>query len=249
MSKNQNQIAVIKKFSIPALAGGSMAVIAAEEMDGLQDVFSCDRVKIPTGGGLAFEVPGEEPNSPNTVKELEGIVADHHPVYAYWASKFSGQNNPPDCSALDGKTGEGNPGGSCKTCQYNQWGSEEGTRGKACKNMHRLFIQQDGEMLPLMLTLPPTSIKNWANFLAKRVVSKGKRVCEIVTRLTLKKAANSTGIQYSQVDFAVKAVLGPEQAKEARLYSDRIKVMTRRLEIMPDDYNSPGPETDSEEVM
>ena len=246
---SKNQLTVIEKFTIPAIAGGNMALIAAEEMDGLQDVFSCDRVKIPTGGGIAFEVPGAVSDCPDTVKELVGIVADHHPVYAYWSEKFTGQNNPPDCSALDGKTGEGTPGGSCKACQYNQWGSDEGTRGKACKNMHRVFIQQDGEMFPLMLTLPPTSIKNWANFLAKRVVSKGKRVCEVVTQVTLKKVANSTGIQYSQAQFAVVGILDPEKAKEAKNYSDGIKVMTRKLEIMPDDYNTTTVEIDSEEVI
>ncbi|MBS3970523.1 MAG: hypothetical protein KGZ94_10485 [Clostridia bacterium] len=226
-----------------------MAAIAAEEMDGLQDAFSCDRVKIPSGGGLAFEVPGEDPYNPDTVKELVGIVVDHHPVNAFWVEKFTGQNNPPDCSALDGKTGEGNPGGSCKGCSRNQWGSDEEGKGKACKNMHRVFILPEGEMFPLMLTLPPTSIKNWANFLAKRVVSKGKRVCEVITKITLKKAANSTGIQYSQAQFVVVGILSPNQAIEAKNYSDGIKAMTRKLEIMAADYNTTTVDLDVEEVM
>ncbi|MBS3969646.1 MAG: hypothetical protein KGZ94_05970 [Clostridia bacterium] len=246
---NNNQIAVIEKFDIPAIAGGNMAAIAAEEMEGLQDVFSCDRVKIPSGGGLAFEVPGEDPYNPDTVKELVGIVVDHHPVNAFWTEKFTGQNNPPDCSALDGKTGEGNPGGGCKGCKFNQWGSDEEGKGKACKNMHRVFILPEGEMFPLMLTLPPTSIKNWANFLAKRVVSKGKRVCEVITKITLKKAANSTGIQYSQAQFAVVGILSSNQAIEAKNYSDGIKAMTRKLEIMSDDYSTTTVDLDVEEVM
>ena len=55
--------------------------IIAEEMDGLGAV-PFDIIKIPSGGGLSFEVPGENEDTPTVATELVGIIVDHHPVNA-----------------------------------------------------------------------------------------------------------------------------------------------------------------------
>ena len=39
----------------------------SEELDGLRPSF--ERIKIPAGGGISYEVPGDDPDSPDTVKE------------------------------------------------------------------------------------------------------------------------------------------------------------------------------------
>ena len=76
-------------------------------MDGLG--FTFERIKIPSGGGLAFELPGEDDDEPDLVKEIEGVIVFHHPVNAYWAEAYTGQNNPPDCASTDGRYGKGEP--------------------------------------------------------------------------------------------------------------------------------------------
>lgn len=215
-------------FALPNL-DGEIAEAMENEMDGLPITF--DRAKIPAGGGLAFEVPGEDPDSPDMLKEIIGVIADHHALNAYWQEKFNGQNTPPDCSSMDGKNGEGNPGGKCSSCPYNQFGSGGDGSGKACKNMHRVYLLRSGELIPILLTLPPTSIKAFADYLGKRVVSKGKRSYGVLTKVTLKKAVSSTGIQYSQAQFAVVADLDPAAVKAMREFSERIKPVTRRLAI------------------
>ncbi|SET46326.1 hypothetical protein SAMN05660297_02479 [Natronincola peptidivorans] len=205
----------------------------AEDMEGLEIFF--DRGKIPSGGGLAFEIPGEDIDQPQLVQQLVGVMVDHHPVNGYWQEKYSGGNNPPDCSSMDGKRGEGTPGGDCKTCPLNQFGSDEDGRGKACKNMHRIYLLRSGEILPILLTLPPTSLKNLSNYMAKRIITKGHRSYSVVTRITLKKAQSSSGITYSQAEFTVAEVLEKETAQQMAAFSEGIKGITRQVKVM-DDY-------------
>jgi len=223
-----------------ASMNSDIAQAMSEEMDGLQIDF--DRVKIPTGGGLAFEVPGDDPDSPDMEKELVGVIVDHHPVNAYWENKFEGQNNPPDCSSMDGKQGLNPNTGeirNCKTCPLNQFGSAEDGRGKACKNMHRVYLLRSGEMFPVLITLPPTSIKPLSNYIAKRVLAIGKRTTEVITKISLKKAQNSSGIIYSQVQFSKVEDLDPEVAVQIREFSQGIKAITRQVQIEQDDSFEP----------
>jgi hypothetical protein len=232
-------LAVIENFELPAVSG-NMGAAMAEEMEGLQ--LSFPRVKIPSGGGLAFEVPGDDPENPDTEKEIIGVIVDHHPVNAYWADKYAGGNNPPDCSSMDGKVGMDQDGNRkpCNSCPMNEWGTAEDGRGKACKNMHRVYILREGEMLPLLLTLPPTSLKNLSDYIALRVVSKGMRSYGVVTKVSLKKAQNANGINYSQAVFALAGKLAPAQAAAMAEYSKGIKVLTRQLAVDADEYIQPA---------
>lgn len=232
-------LAAVQEFEFPAVSD-RMAEAYAEEMDGIE--FSFDRVKIPAGGGLAFEIPGDDPENPETTKEIVGVIVDHHRVNAYWDEKYSGQNNPPDCSSLDGKAGVGRDGGNqvpCNSCPFNAWGSDE-SGGKACKNMRRIYILRSGETLPLLLTLPPTSLKNFGDYLAKRIIGKGRRSYEVLTKVTLKKAKNAGGIEYSQAQFAVAGVLPEKLAAQAETMAKRIRPMTRALDIADDEYYQPA---------
>ena len=55
----KNEVATTNgNFDLVTLEG-ALAEAIAEEMDGLGTV-PFDRVKIPSGGGLAFEIPGED---------------------------------------------------------------------------------------------------------------------------------------------------------------------------------------------
>ena len=40
----------------------------SEELDGLRPTF--ERIKIPAGGALSYEVPGDDPNSPDMAKDF-----------------------------------------------------------------------------------------------------------------------------------------------------------------------------------
>jgi hypothetical protein len=241
MSDKKDLMIKEENFVMPVM-DNNLAQAMGEEMEGLPMTFT--RVKIPTGGGLAFEIPGDDADNPEMAKEIIGVIVDHHPINAYWADKYSGGNNPPDCSSMDGKIGVGTPGGNCKTCPYNQFGSDGA--GKACKNMHRIYILRSGEAFPLLLTLPPTSIKNFGDYVLKRVISKGYRTYEVITKITLKRAQNSTGINYSQAQFSLVAPLSTEEKEFMRRYSESIKAVTRQLVV--DEYEDAPPPQDGEEM-
>ncbi|MDR1704132.1 MAG: hypothetical protein LBS19_05560 [Clostridiales bacterium] len=110
-----------------------MAGMMAEELDGLDTGF--ERIKIPSAGSTVFEIPGEDPAEPETVREFSAVILYHHPLFAYYKTKYTGGNNPPDCGSFDGVSGEGNSGGICNACPYNKFGTGE-NGSKACKQDH-----------------------------------------------------------------------------------------------------------------
>lgn len=193
----------------------------AEELGG--DMPDYPRVKIPSGGAVVFEVPGDDPENPEPAKELCGVVVFHNKANAYWAnSELS--DAPPDCASDDGICGVGNPGGCCDTCPMNQMGSGEGGKGKACKNMERLFILMPGGFLPLSLSLPPTSLKAWRTY-KTMLVSKSKRVCDVFTKITLTKKQNKAGQPYAEAVFKIGQALTPELAHKAYEYRQSVRAM------------------------
>ena len=87
----KNEVATTEQRFDLVTISGELAEAIAEEMDGLGAI-PFEKVKIPSGGGLAFELPGETEDEPVMATELVGVILDHHPVNAYWAEKYSGGN-------------------------------------------------------------------------------------------------------------------------------------------------------------
>jgi CII-binding regulator of phage lambda lysogenization HflD len=54
--------------------------------------------------------------------------------------------------------------------------------------------------------------------------------------VSLKKAQNANGINYSQAVFALAGKLSPEQTKAMAEYSQGIKSITRQLTVQADEY-------------
>lgn len=214
--------------------------ILAENLDGIIPEFP--RIKFPSGGGLAFEIPGEE--AAQVATELVGVVVDQHAMNAYWAAKYNGEKNPPDCVSMDGKIGyapEGAPvawaGGcqDCATCPFNQYGTgtdQNGNRtdGKACKNMKRVAMLREGEILPVLITVPPTSVKAWNTYIVN-LTSKLKKPYGVVTRVRLMKDKNKGGIEYSKGVFTRASDLSKEEVAHMQAYALSIRPVLRNVTI------------------
>lgn len=246
----KNEVATTEqKFGLVTISG-ELAEAIAEEMDGLGSI-PFEKVKIPSGGGLAFELPGEDEDTPTMATELVGVILDHHPVNAYWESKYTGGNEQPDCSSYDGKQGVERATGeirNCANCPHNQFGSDGA--GKACKNIHRCYILQEGSPVPLILALPPTSLKYLRDYIGKKVLLKGMRCWDVVTKITLKKEKSSDNITYSRAAFSFVSKLTPEQSVEAKAMAETIKATTRTLPVIDDaDYNASEAPVDSSEFQ
>lgn len=236
----KNEVAVVNEnFDLVTLEG-EIAEAIAEEMDGLGSV-PFDRVKIPSGGGLAFEIPGDDDEDPQIATELVGVILYHHPVNAYWKEKFSGGNEQPDCSSYDGKVGIDRETGECKdcsSCPCNQFGSDG--NGKACKNVHRIYMLREGNPVPLILSLPPTSLKYMRDYISKKILLKGMRSYHAVTKITLKKEKSSGGIDYSRAAFTFAGKLTPEQIAAAEAMANTIKQTDRNVDVAAD-YETEAP--------
>lgn len=215
-----NEVAEIKSGYMTA--GANLTALFAEEMDGL--TLSFDRIKVPSGGGLAFEVPGDNPDSPDMAKEVKAVILYHHPVHSYYKEKYTGGNEAPDCGSIDGHTGTDTETGEikdCKDCPNNKFGSGE-NGGKACKQKRRVYILRENESLPIILSLPTGSLADFSKYIM-RLLSKGKKSNTVVTRFTLKKAQNAGGINYSQVVCVMDRELSGTEKTAIADISEQVK--------------------------
>ena len=228
---------IVKKDENTAVAYGAevnLGEIFAEELDGLTPSF--DRIKIPAGGGLAYEVPGDEPDSPDSVKEFKAVILYHHPISCYYKDDYTGGNNPPDCGSMDGKIGVEAETGCikpCAECECNKFGS--GKNGaKACKQKRRIYVLREGEALPTILSLPTGSLGEFSKYVM-RLLSKGRKTNGVVTRFSLKKAQNSGGINYSQAVFAMDRTLTAEESANIIPLSEQVKAMANKVTALDEE--------------
>ena len=221
-----------ENFSIVPMSG-EIATMLTEELDGLGQV-PFDAVKIPSGGGLAFEVPGDDPDNPETAQSLTGVIVHHHPVNVYWEHDFDGSGGLPDCSSPDGKRGLDARTGeirNCAACPFNQFGSGGKGSAKACKNTHRIYLLRENEALPILLTLPPTSLRAFKDYLAKRLIMKGKRSTDVLTSIKLKREKNADGIAYSACVFTKTGDLTPDQIAAVKPVAAWVKGISSRVPV------------------
>ena len=224
MSDKNTEIAVNEGFAV--LANQNVLNEAlADDCQGLE--FSLDRVKLPAGGGTAFEIPSAEGEDPEMAKEITGVIVYNHPAYAYYHDKYTGGNNPPDCGSFDGVNGIGNPGGNCQSCPYNKFGSGDG-QSKLCKNKRMLYILREGELFPITISLPTGSLKSFTNYV-KSQLSRGRKLNQVVTKITLKKTTNASGIAFAQAVFGFVRMLSAEERAAAAGVTDTVKAYAANL--------------------
>ena len=190
-----------------------------EDLAGLG--MSLPRVKIPGGGVPQFKMPGEDPDHPSFVSEIEGIILYNHSANACWpeGSEYD-DNTPPQCQSMDGIQGYGNPGLLCEACGNNQFGSSG--KGKLCKNMRMLYILRSGEFMPLQLALPPTSLKPYRDFANMVFGLRRRPVYGSIVHIELK-PVSSNGYDYSVATFQKLYDFTGEELARVRAYADEFK--------------------------
>jgi len=181
------------------------------------DMTDLQRVKVPSGGGKNWELPDG-----SAAPKISGVIVVRQPVRAFWKERFSetGGGTPPDCTSDDLTTGIGDNGQeqgthSCLTCPMAQFGSAVNDKGEpglgqACQQITRLFMLREGQMLPLLVSVPPSSAKACKQF-AIHTASAGLPLWSVETELGLNQVKSQGGITYSKVTFkALRALEGAE---------------------------------------
>lgn len=238
---NKESAVAVKEDAI-AIAGnyamfkGDIAMLTEAMTENLASqkltLFDLDKIKVPTGGGTVFKVPTAAGNK--NIEKLVGIIIAVEPGRSYWEKEFDGSNTPPDCTSIDGLRGVGKPGGLCEACAMNEYGSAvKSPKAKACKETKSVLFVPENGLMPMVLQVPPTSLKACKQYLM-RLVS-GDEECPVpmpfygvLTEFTLRETKNGGGIEYSEILFRRVGALSAEQAKAVKTYRDGIMPAFKR---------------------
>lgn len=226
--QNNNAADAYQDFMLPtALDSDFSSEDLADDMDGLQ--LTMQRVKIPGGGNLQFEIRNDDPDNPDYERKLVGVILYHHLANAYWPDGSEYDDSvPPLCQSFDGKQGYGEPGGVCAACAFNQFGSTANGSGKACKNMRQIYLLRSGEYLPLQLSLPPTSLRPFNDFMNLAFVARRRPSYSAIVEIGLKRA-ESGGYTYSVATFRKVRDLEGEGLAAVKSYAANFKEQVKLL--------------------
>lgn len=251
------ELALMDSFKIANRYEGLDPELMAELQDQMEDLdpesgITCRQIKVPSAGGIAYEIQGDDDGDSDVMKEVEGVILFTHRLNGYWPNAFGTASNPEDkipvCSSMDGKTGVVQTGDrtgeviNCETCPFNQYGTgvdEKGNqkKGKACKNMRRIYLMMDGDPNFYLLTVPPTSIKDVNKQLAK-ILASGTPYTSMIVGFTLEKAQNSNGVAYSKVVVKKKGLLPQSAAAQVLKLRNQIKAQYQSMTLTLDEYTT-----------
>ncbi|KKN79823.1 hypothetical protein LCGC14_0336780 [marine sediment metagenome] len=235
MAKKENALATIDEAQYPALTSGRNINAVMKVNFGGDDVKPEDliTIKLPTGGSITWLIPTTEGETSTLV--LEGILVHIAMRRAYWKE---GNEGFPDCRAIDARIGVGDPGGDCSACpnavfgtKINKDGSKSG--GQACNLRRLLFMVREGDLLPIVIDTPATSlvpVKNWLI----AITSRGLFYYQFLTRLELT-AAGSGQEKYAIVKPSCGPLLSPEATEKILNYAKTLQEVFSAVEVSVQD--------------
>ena len=91
--KKNTALAVMNDFQIVSRYDGMTPEEREELQDQLEDLeqesgIACRKIKIPSGGGTAYEVQGEDDDDTDPMKTITGVVVFTHRLSGYWPSSY-----------------------------------------------------------------------------------------------------------------------------------------------------------------
>ena len=241
VQSEQTQVAVAEiqvTFNLPALISPEEARnVLAENLAGMGEQ-RFDKIKIPSGGGIAFTIVDED-GKEEPVKELKGILLDKYPFRAWYMKSYEEKGKDdigiPDCFSADNVHGSGckeagiPEGQLCETCAKGQWGSSrKGGRGKDCADKIRIHVLLEGNVFPHFIDAPPTSLGNFKDYL-KRLTNKMNPFYGVVTVIGLEKDENDAGTEYSKAKFAKAVNLTREERLKMKEYIAALSPSMRKI--------------------
>lgn len=193
------------------------------------------RAKIPSGGGKSFDIITGNEDTDTSLQKLVGVVIHSHKCNALFDE--DSQGSPPICSSMDGVVGCDADGEHvCADCPMNQFGTAKGGAGagKACKNMIRLYMMVEGSPVPLVISLPPTSMTGWQNYRLGVLGPKRLKPHEVVTELSITTDTSRAGIKYSVVRPRLVGRLSDADRAHAAYFASAFQP---KIIMEADDYN------------
>ena len=187
------------------------------------------RITVAPGGVEIFRQTGS--SNPTTLTEVTGIVVWWDYQRGYWEEELDENGNvvqqgrtPPTCSSGDNVIGIGTPGGKCRTCDLNKYGTAHNGRGKACKEKRLMYVLQPGKLLPTILQAPSASIESMTEYLVSLVDCEDpKKYWEVVTQFNLDRIDPKDGQPYTVIKPRNLGHLPKRRLPEIKSYVDNIR--------------------------
>lgn len=203
-------------------------------------VFDLDRIRIPDGKTDFWTVPTLEGSE--AMEKVSGVVIQFQDIRGWWPTEDI-TGDPPSCRSDDTKTGFGARAHGdlypeetdvrnvtpheCKTCAYAAWESDpKAGRGQWCGQKRALLIIMERIYLPMVMFLPPTSIKGVEKFFF-RAGSYGEPFNGMVTSFKLVKDKNQEGQVYNRAEPSRARGLSPTEREAFGSYSEAYMEATR----------------------
>jgi hypothetical protein len=170
--------------------GNALATVASEY--GL-DASLLTKLKVPAGGGQFWEV--ETTSGVDSFKALEFIVITANLKLRSWyrlsPEEAGDGDSAPDCTSQDSVNG---------SCQFAQWESDRnGGKGQDCAKRGRIVGFIPGTALPVILSVPRTSLKAFQKY-ALGLIGEGGHPSGVVTELVLTKKQSGNN-NYSVIEY------------------------------------------------
>jgi len=205
------------------------------------------RIKVPSAELKSWMVPDDN-GEPVPTKMIKGIPAAVIARRSYWESEDV-TGTAPDCRSNDLETGigalgegsVGNPSGKCADCPMAARGSAgKGTQASKCKEQRVIFLLT-GDLLPIMIVIPPGSLPTFNNFGAlvfnKRIEgfrrpdgSFSSSLLRLEVELGLEQTTNVKGQDYNRVTFKIVRRLELEEVARVSAYGQWVDGLVKAQE-------------------
>lgn len=100
----------------------------------------------------------------------------------------------------------------------------------------------------MMLNLPTGSLKEFTNYM-KRLLTKGRRINQVVTKISIRRASSKSGIDFSQAQFSMERMLTGEERAVIEQMTEMVKGYSANLgtaALVADEDENPFANVDPE---
>lgn len=230
-----NELAIRTDFDLAIVSAEStpaeLVETLQETLGGKLRPYDLQRIVWPSGKTTTWEIPTV---SGETVpaKEIVAVPILSTVSRQFWEGKSVGPDNtPPVCKSDDGELGEPTERGrelgatgDCRSCPLAQWGPNN--TPPACKERRELYLLMEGQYFPMVLSVPPSSVKVWRDFV-KPLSLQGVAPWAAIVRFKLATATNPNGDPYALLKLELAGRVSPEHKERLRQYRETLTATFR----------------------
>jgi len=176
--------------------------------------------------------------------EFEAIILKEVPVNVYYEQGYSQEEtSSPSCWSMGGlkpdELSSQKQSQSCVSCKMNRFGSQIGQKGekrkgKACHNTRRLVLKVIDVEMPVLMSIPPTSIKSFNHYL--RLLTSNSPSLPVSSVKTV--FGFDSSVEYPKLNFKQGNILTLQEYSTIKKYKNSDEVIsTLNAYASQDDYN------------